>query len=150
MAGATDTVLTITASITLHGRLYRAVVKNSCGSVETNPSTLTVAQPPIISREPVDQSLCVGDTARFVVSASGSGLTYRWQEDQGAAYSDLAATLPYQGTTSPQLVLAPVKAGMNGYQYRCIVSGPCPPDAMTLSARVTVIPAPSIASQPTQ
>jgi hypothetical protein len=48
----------------------------------------------------------------------------------------------YGGSTTSTLTITSPTAGMNGYQYRCVVSGTCSPDAESSAATLTVNPIP--------
>jgi hypothetical protein len=65
----------------------------------------------------------VGNNANFSVVATGQGLTYRWQVNSGSGFVNLTDGGVYQGATSANLILNFPTAAVNGYQYRCIVSG---------------------------
>jgi hypothetical protein len=63
------------------GEMFRAVVRNSGGSVTSNSASLTVNPlPPAILTQPANQTVTAGQTATFSVSASGTPpLSYQWQ-----------------------------------------------------------------------
>ena len=68
---------------------------------------------PTISVQPANQRAGIGQTAKFSVSASGSGtLMYQWQRN-GANIA---------GATSPDLTLTNVQSGDSGAQFRVMVS----------------------------
>ncbi|HXH19535.1 MAG TPA: immunoglobulin domain-containing protein [Chitinophagales bacterium] len=136
---------------------------------ETNPATnctsasaLTQAvnvvsgSPPNISGQPASKTICAGTYAGFKVAASGTGLSYKWQysTNGGSNWADITTGSisghpTYAGYASDTLT-----AGNNttdshsGYQYRCVVSGTCPPSQTSNAATLTVNTAPSITTQP--
>ena len=62
------------------------MVTNSSGSVTSNPATLTVSNAattaPKITKQPANQTVNVGQTATFAVTATGTpGPTYQWQKN---------------------------------------------------------------------
>jgi|GEM_PF-1028558 len=106
--------------------------------------TLTVNQPPLITIQPINKTVYSGGNTTFSVTATGTGLSYRWQVsiDGGGAWTDLSNGAPYSGVTSVTLTVNPAVVSMNGYFYRCKVSGTCTPISYSVSALLTVTPVP--------
>ncbi len=104
--------------------------------------TQVVACAPTINQQPVDQSACVGNSVSYTcVGAATGGVTYQWQISTtgiGGAYTNLANGAPYSGVTTTTLTVNPTTVGMNGYYYRCIVTGTCAPNATSNPARLSV------------
>ena len=110
----------------------------SGGKLDGTPTGGTVVYGPTITKQPEAQSVTVGQTATFTITANGSEpLSYQWQQstDNGQSWTDIseakAATYTTVATTT----------SMNGYQYRCVVSnsaGSVTSDAATLT--VTPVP----------
>jgi hypothetical protein len=104
---------------------------------------------PAITGQPASPAaVCTGTGApSFTVTATGAGLTYQWQESTngGGAWNTISScTGIYSGCTSPTLTLTNPIAGMNGYKYRCVVTGTCSPAATTDgNATLTVNPTPA-------
>ena len=73
----------------------------------------------IITKQPVSAVGKNGETKQFIVSASGSGLSYQWWQNvnngKGWAIMDTA------GARQP-IFSIPVAAFRNGYKYRCVVA----------------------------
>jgi glucose/arabinose dehydrogenase len=68
---------------------------------------------PIITTQPANQFVSVGQAAAFTVSASGAEpLSYQWQRDG----------VDINGATSPVLAIPTTIAADNGARFRCIVS----------------------------
>ncbi len=93
--------------------------------------------PAAITSHPANSTTCIGNTATFSVTATGTGLTYQWQVNPGSGWTDIANGPPYSGATSARLGVAPATSGMNGYQYRCLATGSCGP--MVTSTPATLI-----------
>ncbi|HWH71574.1 MAG TPA: immunoglobulin domain-containing protein, partial [Candidatus Sulfotelmatobacter sp.] len=75
---------------------YRAVVRNAFGSVTSAVVSLTVINPPLITRPPGSRTNVAGTTASFVVTVSGTApFTYQW----------FKATSPISGATEATLTL---------------------------------------------
>ena len=88
-----------------------------CDSVVT--LNLTINPAVAITSQPVNQTVFVGGNAQFQVTASGIGLTYQWQEDDGSGYSDITSTGIYSGTTTNTLTITGVNASIQQNGYRC-------------------------------
>jgi len=93
---------------------YTCTVSNSVGAVTSQPAVLTVnlaAQVPVITTQPVDALVSVGQAATFTVAAVGTGpLSYQWK--LGAAGV---------GGNSATLSIANAQAADAG-SYSCVVS----------------------------
>ncbi len=86
--GATSTSYTTpSATSTDSGSVFKVTVTNAAGTVTSNPATLTVTassaivnpHAPVITSQPVSQTIPVGQTATFNVAATGDPtLTYQW------------------------------------------------------------------------
>ncbi len=108
--GAVSANYTRTASAGDDGSQFRCVVTNRVGSITSNAATLTVTgapAAPVITTQPANASVIVGQTATFTVVATGAGtLTYQWQRNNAdipgatsASYSTPAAALSDSGST---------------------------------------------------
>jgi uncharacterized repeat protein (TIGR03803 family) len=83
ISGSMTRVLTI-HNVSLGGAgIYSVMVSNAASSVLSGEATLGVIySPPLITVQPVSQSLLVGETAVFSVTAIGDlPLSYQWQEN---------------------------------------------------------------------
>ncbi len=110
---ATDFATGISSPVDIHvdfeGNLYYLARGNN----RVYKVTYTGSSAPIITEDPASQTVAVGSTATFDVSASGAApLSYQWQKNSANITN---ATLP--SYTTPTLAL-----GDNGSQYRCIVT----------------------------
>lgn len=77
-----------------------------------------------IIEQPESQYGCAGESLTFSVVATGAGITYQWQEDDGGGFYDLPESGIYSGTETMDLVISDV-SGLDTYQYRCVVTGTC-------------------------
>jgi hypothetical protein len=103
-----------------------------------------------ISRQPdAIQTVCVGDSARIAVEATGIGLQYQWLRD-GIALSNGGR---FVGTNTNVLTISPLEeADLSPVSYRCRITTAvtCPTTTQTLSSileRGTPV-YPQIVSQP--
>ncbi len=112
--GATDDTLEIiNATPAMNGWLYRAVASGTCSpDAYSSFAVLRVKPEPVITQQPSGQEICEGLSATYLVGATGSGLSYQWQYNDGGGWADLSDGGIYSGTQSQQLRIdnAPVSA----------------------------------------
>jgi hypothetical protein len=138
--------------------LYRIKVQNGyCPPAYSTPTTLSVNAPPANMFNPASVSACTGGTVNFSVTATGAGLSYKWQRStDGNNWVDITSSgtpaygITYSNYTTYQLTLANVPIGANKFQYRCVVSGTCSPQAISTAATISISGASAtISTQPT-
>ena len=134
--GAKTATLKVTASAGLNGWQFRCVVTDGNGkSWGSAPATLYTKLS--IHKQPADTTVSVGTTAEFTVEAYGKAtLKYQWQsrKNSSAQWSNSgqagAKTATLQVTTT---------AGLNGWQFRCLVTdgdgNPLPSKEATLTVK---------------
>ena len=101
-----------------------------------------------ISSQPANANACVGGNANFSVTVTGTTPTYQWQENTGSGFVNLSNTGAYSGVNTATLTITGVTAGMNGYQYRCVVANECTPSANSNSASLNVGAVATITAHP--
>ena len=80
VAGATDSSYTITNAPAGAGGTYSVVVSNPAGSATSADAVLIVMAPPVITSQPADRTVILGQIANFTVTAAGTApLKYQWQ-----------------------------------------------------------------------
>jgi len=78
---------------------------------------------PLILSQPKSVDICEGSDAKFRVLALGRGtLTYRWQVNTGAGFTDVTNGGVYSGATTNELNITGAPYSMNGYLYRCVIT----------------------------
>ncbi|MFM7670986.1 MAG: T9SS type A sorting domain-containing protein [Bacteroidota bacterium] len=146
ISGAISSTYNIASATTLmNGNQYRCVVSTPCGSTNSNAASLTVSASTSISQQPQSATVCAGATQGFSVTATGGTLNYQWQRstDGGLTWPNIG------GANASSYLVVGITLAMNGYQYRCIVTGTCPPTTATsAAATLSVTSALSITSQP--
>lgn len=127
-----------------NGVKFDVVVSNSAGSATSSAATLTVnavAAAPTISTQPANQTVTVGQTATFSVTANGSApLSYQWRKNM----------VNISGATSASYITPAAVAGDNGAKFDVVVSnsaGSTTSHAATLTVNAVPV-APSITTQP--
>ena len=85
--------------------------------------------------QPQSTYACAGVPVSFSIIGTGSGITYQWQVNQGSGFADIVNGGVYNGAQSATLTISD-PAGIDGYQFRCVISGLCDftiSDAATLN-----------------
>ncbi|WP_460474350.1 ELWxxDGT repeat protein, partial [Emticicia fontis] len=76
---------------------------------------------PLVTDQPDNLTICSTGSASFTIAADNA-TTYQWQVKIGiAAFTDLSESGVYSGVNTATLNISNV-SGLNGYQYRCVVS----------------------------
>ena len=124
------------------GSTFTVVVSNAASSAATsNPATLTVTSiAPSIITQPQSQTVAVGATATFSVTAAGSApLSYQWQKN--------SVNIP--GATGASYTTPAVTSADSGSAFVVVVSNAATPAATSNPATLTVASTPpSITTQP--
>ncbi len=117
--GAKTATLSVTTTPGLHGWQFRCIVTDGNGHpTESNPATLTVK--PAITKQPANTSVNAGATAKFTVTATGKApLKYQWQSRKNSSSTWANSSQP--GAKTATLSVSATK-GLNGWQFRCIVT----------------------------
>ena len=139
---------TFTASTTAGTTAYTVTVTDANGITATSQVNVTVVAYPVISQNPIAVIQCDGGSANFNVAATGTTLSYQWQENQGSGFNDLSDVGVYTGSNGSTLAISNV-TGKGGYQYRVIVKETTAPGcalAATASVSLTVNPLPTLSS----
>ena len=102
--------------------------------------------PPTINTQPVNHTITCTANTSFTVAATGTGLTYQWQEKVGAgAFTNITDGGVYSGATTSTLSLTNVPLSFNTNQYRVIVtSSACSVAPSTSSAATLTVTSPTI------
>jgi hypothetical protein len=104
---------------------YRAYITGTCSNDSSNVVAVNLYDTVFITSSPSNATIVAGKVGTYTIAATGSNLTYQWQEDRGAGYSNITNAGIYSGAANSTLTLANISVSMEGYKYRCIVSGPC-------------------------
>ena len=129
----------------MNNNQYKVIVSNACPSAVTSSAvTLTVTSPSVITLQPANTTICSGNNASFVVTATGTSLTYQWQvsTDNGGTWNNVP------GATSATLTLNAVTVGMNNNRYRVVISSCAPGGLISNAATLTVNAGVAISTQP--
>ncbi len=146
ISGATAASYTTPATIAGdNGAKFNVVVSNPAGSITSAMATLTVdpaVTAPTITAQPVNQTVTVGQTATFSVTATGSApLSYQWQKNSANI----------SGATASSYTTPATASGDNGAMFDVVVSnsaGSKTSAMATLTVDAAAV-APTITAQPT-
>jgi hypothetical protein len=124
-ANPTTTALTVSTTGVYYARRYNS--GTTCWSTNSVASaSVTINTNVAIGTQPTNKTITDGTNTTFMVAATGTTPTYQWQVDTGSGFNNLANGGPYTTVTSATLNITGATIGMNGYLYRCIVSGAAP------------------------
>ena len=117
----------------------KTITVESGGKLDGTPTGGTVVYGPTITKQPEAQSVTVGQTATFTITANGSEpLSYKWQyrTNSGTNWNDIPDATDNNYTTEA------VTLDMNNYQYQCVVSnsaGSVTSNAATLTVKHNLV-----------
>ncbi|MFB9090022.1 GEVED domain-containing protein, partial [Flavobacterium paronense] len=131
-------------TVGMNSNQYQVIVSGAspCTSFTPSPVTLTV-NPAITTTNPTNQTVCIGGTATYSVTASNV-VSYQWEvsTDTGSNW------LPI-GTDSASLSVTGATAGMSGNQYRVTMTGIAPCSSITTTVATLTVKSPvAITLQP--
>lgn len=152
-SGATSPTLAITnATAPMNGYRYNCVITNDCGQfVSSNVCTLTVNTQLAVTSNPTNKTICPNGSTTFNCTATGTLAAYQWQVNTGSGFSNITNGGVYSGATTQTLSLASAPNTMNGYQYRCVVSGACPSiNSTTATLNFNTVPAVTLNPSPVE
>jgi hypothetical protein len=117
--------------------VYTIPAAGGCPEMSYN-TPVTISTATIVTTPPMDQIVRFPANAGFGTRATGSGLTYQWQVNDGSGFVNITNTGVYSGAFTDSLQLTSPPVSMSGYKYRVIVSGICAPPAISDEAILIV------------
>jgi len=145
--GPNLSVANVTSSF--NGYQYRCVVTGTCSpAVISSVATLNINTRPVLTAAPANSTICDGGNTTYAVTATGTALTYQWQMNNGAGFTNLSNAGIYAGTTTNVLAITGATNAVHGTAYRCVVTGTCAPSVTSAQALLFINSAPYIVSQP--
>ena len=135
LSGCKTATLSFTANLSLDGRKFRCIVKDSSGnSVTSSAATLTVTEL-AIQTQPKSITVAKTQTAKFTVAAVGTDLTYQWQTKTSSTASWINTSL--SGCKTATLSFT-ANMSLNGRQFRVIVTNGKGATVTSSAAKLTV------------
>lgn len=148
-SGVNTSVLSVSSTtVAMNGYTYRVVVSGTCAPVAMATAQLNVNTAPVINTQPLNTTVCTNGNTVISINASGTGVAYQWQVNTGAGFNNVTNGGVYAGATTPTLGITAAPFSMNGYTYRCIVSGTCPSTLTSNTITLTVLGLPTITASP--
>ncbi len=123
MEGSNSERVSVQVASYRDGQKYRCVVTDASGNTAiSEAAVLTMVEPeaPVITGQPKDYTGTVGETAKFTVQASGTGLTYQWQYRNAAGGTWRNSSMAGSDTAE---ISVPITKARDGQSYRCVVTG---------------------------
>lgn len=116
LAGATDSSYTIASPSASDAASYTVLATNSAGSATSNAAVLTVTAVPVITTQPLSQTVAAGTAVTFTAAASGSPApTYQWRKNAvnlaGATNTSYTIASPSVSDAASYTVVATNSAG---------------------------------------
>ncbi len=147
ISGVTDDTLTFNATTFADtASNYRVIVSGTCNPKDTSVNvSLLINNQTVIVTEPTNQASCLGNPIRFVVAASGAGLTYQWQKGN----INLINSGNISGVTDDTLTFNVPTFADTASNYRVIVSGTCNPKDTSVNVSLLINNQTVIITEPT-
>ncbi|MFY7732360.1 MAG: ice-binding family protein, partial [Bacteroidia bacterium] len=125
------------------GSLLDGRALTTVGAVNVNAMTANAPNAPFVIIPPTAKLVCLGDTARFIVSALGTNLTYQWRKGN----VNLINSLTISGVTNDTLTIFPATYADTSDNYNVVIMGNVNPNDTTLGVALK-INSPIITSEP--
>lgn len=139
------TPLNVTTSGTYYVRAFNSAT--SCWSTGNVASAAITIVPAVnITTQPASQTVQSLTNTVFTVAASNA-VSYQWQvsTDGGTTWTNLTNGAPYANVTNPTLNINATPSSLNGYRYRCVVTGTAPCAAVNSNAAILTVATPIVA-----
>ena len=145
ISGATTSSLDINSLSSADEANYTCVMTATCGgTITTSGGQVTLSTAPVISSQPTNQLVCVGQTLVLSLTVTNpTGVIYQWQKD-GA---DLVDGGTISGATTATLTITSATNADAG-NYLCKASTSCSTPTISNTAAVTTTTSSSITKQP--
>ncbi len=145
VSGATTSSLDINSLSSSDEANYTCVMTATCGgTITTSGAQVTLSTAPVISSQPTNQLVCVGQTLVLSLTVTNpSGVIYQWQKDG----IDLVDGGTISGATTATLTITSATNADAG-NYLCKASTSCSTPTISNTAVVTTTTSSSITKQP--
>jgi hypothetical protein len=144
-----STTVTLSGTNLLSAGSYTISIQGTGTGVpsQTASLTYTISNPPaiVITAQPQAQTICAGATTSFAVTATGTGITYQWEQSANGCSGPWSAI---SGATSATYSITNAGINSNNTAYRCVVSAPCTSSVTSGCALLNVIAPATITTQP--
>jgi PKD repeat protein len=93
-----------------------------------------------ILSQPASVQGCEGAQVSFEFVVQGFHLDYQWQVNAGSGWEDIEAGNGYSGFSTSVLTIFNPQPSMDNYKFRCLVTGECTADILSLTSTLTLVP----------
>ncbi len=117
-SGAKTANLSVNAIAGLNGWQFRCLVRNANGQTSVS-KTVTLTVNPVITTQPKNTEAVAGTVAKFTVAVNAKApVSYQWQSrrNSSSSWSNSGQSGARTATLSVNAL-----AGLNGWQFRCVV-----------------------------
>ncbi len=141
----TDTLIINPANIGDTASNYNVVITGTCLPNDTSIFvSLLIDTAPVITDEPINVTVCAGDSVGFTVASTGTGLTYQWRKGT----VNLVNGGSISGATTDTLIINPANIGDTANNYNVVITGTCLPNDTSIFVSLTIDVAPVITTEP--
>ena len=141
----TDSLTFFPVAITDTASNYYVIIMEPFMKNDTSSKvSLSVNTAPIITKEPGNQSACIGDSISLTVSATGANLSYQWKR----GLVNVVNTANISGANNDTLTFKSLSIGDTATNYHVVVSGICSPNDTSKNASVSIPTVLNIVKQP--
>ncbi len=98
--GATSSSISQTATAQMNGLQVYCKITSDCGSIDSDPATLTVETAPVITQQPQGGTAAIGGNFQLSVQAQGNNLQYQWYKDNQAISGATGSTYTISNVTA--------------------------------------------------
>ncbi|MHB8259743.1 MAG: ice-binding family protein [Bacteroidia bacterium] len=125
---------------------YNVIASTICTTGDTSVDVaLVVNDAPNITLQPTNETICTGDTAIFMVVATGLNLTYQWR----SGTVNLVTGGNVLDATASTLKIYPATISDTSSFYNVVITGGCAPKDTSIKVSLKINLSPSITTQPT-
>jgi gliding motility-associated-like protein len=146
IAGAKNDTLTLyLVDNTTEALDYNVIISGSCASNDTSKNaSFSITTALNIVTQPVNQTVCLGNTVKLSVSSVGSGLSYQWRK----GIVSIINGININGATSDTLTIQSVGIADVALDYTVVVKGLCFPNDTSSKASIALNVTPTITTEP--
>ena len=126
-SGVNSSELTINNSeLSMDNYRYRVSVSGTCvPPAYSQHATLYVLANPHVNYQPESSEICENDNTTFEAYVSGNDLTYKWQVNNGAGFTDISDSEYYSGSDTLRLNITNAPVSFNSNRYRLKITDKC-------------------------
>ncbi len=111
-------------NITQSGKYYATSSLALCTISDTLNVVVNPDPNPIITLDPIADTLCANKTTTFLTNATGNnGFEWEYQSTTSTKWNKIIDTIPFTGSNSNQLIINPVK-NLNDFKFRSVATEP--------------------------